>query len=110
MGQWRRRRAIAAAADDSRHAAVTGKSAFISLDERRWREVSLGVLLATLVGIILVITALVAVVWRNRVRRRHETPENRYRREILDLRGGGIHPGGQPYAPPKPNNAGGNYC
>ena len=60
------------------------------------------------VGVSLVIIAVViAVMWRKRVvRRRDETPENRYRRAVPDMRGGGIHPGGQPYVPPPPSNTG----
>jgi hypothetical protein len=53
---------------------------------------------------ILAITAVVTLVWRNRVRRSHETPEDRYRREIPGLQGCGIHPGGQPLKLPRPNN------
>jgi hypothetical protein len=60
---------------------------------------------AVVVGVLLVITAVVTLEWRKRVfRRRDETPEDRYRREIPDLQGGGIHPGGQPSKPPRPNN------
>jgi hypothetical protein len=56
-------------------------------------------------AIILMIIAVVTLVWRNQVRRRRqETPQDRYRREIPDLQGGGIHPGGQPLKPPRPNN------
>jgi hypothetical protein len=59
-------------------------------------------------GLSLVIIAMVvAVMWRKRVvRRRDGTPEDRYRRAIPDMRGGGIHPGGQPHVPPPPSNTG----
>jgi hypothetical protein len=46
--------------------------------------------------IILAITAAVALVWRKRVlRRRDETPEDRYRRAVRDIRrsGDGNHSG-----------------
>ena len=57
------------------------------------------------------VIAVVFLLWRNRFRREPElTPAEQYRREIAGLRGGGIHPGGQPSQPPKPGNAGGNYC
>jgi hypothetical protein len=49
--------------------------------------------------IILAISAVVTLVWR----KRNETPADRYRRAIPDIRGGGIHPGGQPMKPPRPN-------
>ncbi len=42
-------------------------------------------------------------------RQRNETPKERYRREMPNLQGGGIHPGGQPMNPPKPDNQGGTY-
>lgn len=35
-----------------------------------------------------------------------ETPETLYLREIKHLRGGGIHPGGQPYKGSQPRNDG----
>jgi hypothetical protein len=50
--------------------------------------------------IILVISAVVMLVWR----KRNATPADRYRRALPDLLGGGIHPGGQPSKPPRPNN------
>jgi hypothetical protein len=57
--------------------------------------------------LILAITAVAALVWGTRLLRRRDetdTPEERYRRQIPDLQGGGIHPGGQPSTPPRPNN------
>jgi hypothetical protein len=64
------------------------------------------VLVGVALAIILVISAVVTLMWRKRVvlRRRDETPEERFRRAVPDLRGGGIHPGGQPSKPPRPNN------
>jgi hypothetical protein len=61
---------------------------------------------AVIVGVSLaIIVTIGALVWRRRVlRRRDETAEDRYRRAIPDIRGGGIHPGGQPLKPPRPNN------
>jgi hypothetical protein len=41
---------------------------------------------------------------------RTESPEDAYRRAVPHLRGGGIHPGGQPYVPPPPSNYGGYWC
>jgi hypothetical protein len=60
--------------------------------------------------LILAITAVAALVWRTRLLRRRDetdTPEGRYRRQIPDLRGGGVHPGGQPSKPLRPNNLSG---
>ena len=58
------------------------------------------VVLGVSLVMILVITAVVTLVWRKRVlRRRDETSEDRYRRATVHLRGGGIHPGGQPIKP-----------
>jgi hypothetical protein len=67
------------------------------------------VLVGVALAIILVISAVVTLLWRKRVvlRRRDETPEERFRRAVPDLRGGGIHPGGQPSKPPRPNNLSG---
>jgi hypothetical protein len=60
------------------------------------------------VVIVLLITAVAVLMWRARVLRRgDETPEEQYRRQLPTLRGGGIHPGGQPSKPPRPNNLSG---
>jgi hypothetical protein len=60
------------------------------------------------IGIVLVITAVAVLVWCVRVLRRDDkTPEERYRRQLPNLQGGGIHPGGQPSKPPRPNNLSG---
>jgi hypothetical protein len=60
------------------------------------------------IGIVLVITAVAVLVWCVRVLRRDDkTPEERYRRQLPNLQGGGIHPGGQPSKPPRPNNMSG---
>jgi hypothetical protein len=57
---------------------------------------------------VLVITAVAVLMWRARVPRRDDkNAEERYRRQLPNLRGGGIHPGGQPSKPPRPNNMSG---
>jgi hypothetical protein len=57
------------------------------------------------------VIAIVLLLWRNRFRRQPElSPAEQYRREIAGLRGGGIHPGGQPAQQPRPDNVGGSYC
>jgi membrane protein implicated in regulation of membrane protease activity len=54
----------------------------------------------SLLVIILAIIAVVTLVWRKQMlRRRDAAPKDRYRRAIQDLRGGGVHPGGQPIKP-----------
>ena len=59
----------------------------------------------SLLVVILAIIAVVTLVWRKQMlRRRDEAPEDRYRRAIQDLRGGGVHPGGQTIEPPSGNN------
>jgi MFS superfamily sulfate permease-like transporter len=63
------------------------------------------VVVGVALAIILVISAVVTL--RVVLRRRDETPEDRYRRAVPDLLGGGIHPGGQPSKPPRPNNLSG---
>jgi hypothetical protein len=63
------------------------------------------VVVGVALAIILVISAVVTL--RVVLRRRDETPEDRYRRAVPDLLGGGIHPGGQPSEPPRPNNLSG---
>jgi hypothetical protein len=67
---------------------------------RTFRYMTAAVVVAVSLFIILVISAVVTLVWRNR----KATPADRYRRAIPDLLGGGIHPGGQPSSPPRPNN------
>ncbi|MCV7176183.1 hypothetical protein [Mycolicibacterium sphagni] len=54
------------------------------------------------------LTILVAVFsWRRlAARHRDETPQERYRREMPNLQGGGIHPGGQPVKPKHGDNTG----
>ena len=69
-----------------------------------------GAVLVVWLVLILAITAVAALVWGTRLLRRRDetdTPEERYRRQVPDLRGGGIHPGGQPLKPPRPNNLSG---
>jgi hypothetical protein len=80
-----------------------GKPAYVLLYDPT--AVVLGVALV----VILVISTVATLMWRKRVvlRRRDETPEDSYRRAIPDLLGGGIHPGGQPSKPPRPNNLSG---
>jgi hypothetical protein len=67
------------------------------------------------VGILVAFVAMLAVAGvlvtrRKRLQRKViESPADRYRREVPHLRGGGIHPGGQPLRPPRPDNrSGGN--
>jgi hypothetical protein len=58
--------------------------------------------------IVLLITAVAVLVWRAQVPRRDDKPlRTDYRRQLHNLRGGGIHPGAQPSKPPRPNNSSG---
>jgi hypothetical protein len=63
-------------------------------------------LLAITLAIAVGVTLLRRRRWRM-LRERDESPEDAYHRAVSHLRGGGIHPGGQPSKPPRPNNMSG---